>query len=306
MLIEYHRTLLADKVRNEAFRRALAQVVKKGSVVADIGSGTGLMAFLAGKCGAKEIYCYEFGGVIELAKKLAKDNKIKNCHFIKAHSTEVDDPPLADVIVSETLGNYALEEHIISTIEDAKRFLKPGGTIIPGKITQYLCPVISDRYHKELCVWDDVGFDLDYSAAKEMSLNNIYVRTFLETDLLDGGNAAQVWDTVDFSKKNSSSRKGEGAWTAAKNITVYGFATWWVCELVPGIEISTSPLAPKTHWEQLYFPLLEPLPVAKGQAVSAALSSDTTHEQGTVIAWKAGVNGAKKQSLSLAKGYLDS
>jgi len=42
MRIEYHRTLIADQVRNEAFFNALKSVIVPGkSIVADIGAGTG-------------------------------------------------------------------------------------------------------------------------------------------------------------------------------------------------------------------------------------------------------------------------
>ena len=50
MRIEYHRTLIADRVRNQAFETALRAVIKKGeTTVADIGTGTGLLALMAAK-----------------------------------------------------------------------------------------------------------------------------------------------------------------------------------------------------------------------------------------------------------------
>ena len=308
MPIEYHRNIVSDKVRNEAFRRALKTVIEKDkTVVADIGSGTGIMGFLASRLGAKAVYLYEFADVMGLSQKLAKDNKIKNCHFLPCHSTEIADPPAVDVIVSETLGNYALEENIIATVEDAKRFLKPGGSIIPQSITHFVAPVINDRFYKDMAVWDDVGFGLDFSAAKTMSLNNIYVRTFRPGDLLDGGKSAQAWDTVDFRKENGSVRKGSAEWALKKPATIYGFAVWWTCELVPGINLATAPDAPKTHWEQLYFPVLEPLEAKKGDRVAVTISSHSTYQEGTTVKWRiAHKKGktVKTQALDLTKGYL--
>ncbi len=53
-MIEFHRLLLGDKARNDAFTKALTQVIKPGkSIVADIGSGTGYLSFIASKLGAK-------------------------------------------------------------------------------------------------------------------------------------------------------------------------------------------------------------------------------------------------------------
>ena len=48
MRIEYHRTLLADRVRNAAFHAALQRVIVAGKTkVADIGAGTGFLGFMA-------------------------------------------------------------------------------------------------------------------------------------------------------------------------------------------------------------------------------------------------------------------
>ena len=105
------------------------------------------------------------------------------------------DPPRADVVVSETLGNYALEENIIATLADARvRHLKDGGVIIPARISSSWRLWSSDRIHRELTVWDEVGFGIDLAPASAMSLNNVYVRTLESGDLLDGGEARQAWD----------------------------------------------------------------------------------------------------------------
>ncbi len=117
MRIEYHRTLIADKVRNEAFYKALKAVIVPGkTVVADIGAGTGLLGLMASKLGAKEVYLFETAEVAGVAAKILKANGAKNCHLFPCHSTEFQDPPRADVVVSETLGNYAFEENMIDTL----------------------------------------------------------------------------------------------------------------------------------------------------------------------------------------------
>ena len=133
MRIEYHRTLIADRVRNEAFGRALAAVIRRGeTTVADIGAGTGLLALMASRLGAREVFLYEAAEVAGVAAKSLKANRVRNAHLMPCHSTEMVDPPKVDVVVSETLGNYPFEEHIIETLNDARRrFLKLKGVIIP-------------------------------------------------------------------------------------------------------------------------------------------------------------------------------
>jgi len=305
MRIEYHRTLIADRVRNEAFEKALGTVIKKGeTTVADIGAGTGLLGLMAVKCGAREVFLYETAEVAGVAAKVLKANGARNCHLIPCHSTEMVDPPKVDVVVSETLGNYALEEHIIETLADAKkRFLKPGGTMIPRRIEQYVAPVVSDRIHGEFSAWDETGFEM--SVARTMSLNNIYVRTLAPEELLE----AKMWDDVELGADARSARKGEASWKLRRAASIYGFAVWWRAELVPGITLSTAPDAPRTHWEQLYFPLLSPIAAKGGETVSVALRSRTSQEGGTHVAWTAKhVDGkgseVARQVLNLDKGYL--
>jgi precorrin-6B methylase 2 len=311
MRIEYHRTLIADHVRNAAFHAALKPVIVPGkTVVADIGAGTGLLGLMASKLGAKSVYMFETAAVAGVAGKILKANRAKNCHLIPCHSTEFTDRLQADVIVSETLGNYALEENIIDTLNDArKRFLKPGGTIIPSAITQHVAPVIASRIDEELRAWQRIGNGLDLGVAQTMSFNNAYVRTLEAGELLEGGTSAVIWDKVDLNSDTKSTRKGDAAWTVGKPQTVYGFASWWVADLKPGPLLSTAPGAPRTHWEQLYFPLLEPIALKAGEKIGVSLRSRSSEEAGTHLAWTATHFDARgkqiaRQALDLDKGYL--
>ncbi|MFN0217883.1 MAG: 50S ribosomal protein L11 methyltransferase [Hyphomicrobium sp.] len=307
MRIEYHRTLIADAVRNTAFHAALKAVIAPGeTVVADIGAGTGLLGLIAAKLGAKQVFLFEAAEVAAVAAKTVKANRAKQCVLIPCHSTEFDDTLQADVIVSETLGNYALEENIIATIADARRrFLKPGGVIIPRALAQLAAPVVARRIHDELSAWDKVGHGLDFSFAKAMSLNNAYVRALRPDELL----GAVVWDAIDLAHDDRSNRKGEARWTLKRGADIYGFAVWWRADLGSGVSLSTAPDAPKTHWEQLYFPLLEPIHAKSGETVEASFRSRSSEKAGTHLAWTASHVDAKgrriaRQTMDLDKGYL--
>ena len=311
MRIDYHRTLIADKVRNAAFFKALkAAIVPGKSVVADIGAGTGLLGVMAAKLGAKSVYLFETAEVAAVAERVIKANRAKNCHLIPCHSTEFVDRLQADVIVSETLGNYALEENIIDTLNDARgRFLRPDGVMIPRGVTQFVAPVVSPRFDQELRAWDAVEGGIDLSVAKLMSFNNAYVRTFKAGDLLDGGASAQLWDTVDLMRDAKSARKGEAAWRQTRDMTIYGFACWWSADLGFDVVLSTAPGSPRTHWEQLYFPLLSPIAAAAGETVAVKLKSRSSEEAGTHLSWTAvhlDKRGKERgrQAHDLDKGYL--
>ncbi len=308
-MIELQRKLMGDTVRNHAFEMALRSAVKKGDTVIDLGSGTGFLGFLASRLGASQVICIESGEIADVAKKLAKRNGIKNCTFIRKHSTEIKSVSKADVLVSETLGNYALEENILESMEDAKRFLKPNGVLIPSRIDQYVCPVTSDRVYKTIDVWPQVGFDLKFDEAREISLHNMYVKTVKKEDLLAEKDAVRRWDTVDFSKKNQSVRTANIRWTLSKAVTLYGFALWWTAELAKGVELSTSPTSPATHWEQIFLPLLTPVAVTSGSIVELTVTSDTRYVVKINLQWTLKVLDASgkersTQTLDMTKGYV--
>jgi protein arginine N-methyltransferase 1 len=307
MKIEYHRTMLADRVRNAAFHAALKASITPGeTIVCDIGCGTGLLGFMAARLGAKRVYLLETAEIVHLANRLARHNDMRNIEIVPSHSTEVDPPERMDLVVSETLGNYPFEENIIETLGDArKRYLKPSGRTIPAAVTQYVAPVTAARFHADLSTWDHVGFDLDFEPAKIMGFNNIYVRTFQPEDLLDAGRSAVAWDAVDFSKPVKTTRNGTARFAVDAPATIFGLALWWSARLVADIEIATGPADPRTHWEQLYLPALDPLAIPAGGALDVKLKSTTSYAKGTNVAWTLIARDARNQELETQHLDLD-
>ncbi|MES0875261.1 class I SAM-dependent methyltransferase [Sinimarinibacterium thermocellulolyticum] len=288
--IELHRKLLGDAPRNRAFFDALRRVIRPGeSTVLDIGAGTGFLSFLARRLGAKQCTLIEYADTIELAQRLARVNGIDGLQFVRAHSAEYRRRLAVDIVVSETLGNFALEEGFLETAVDARRFLKPGGCILPSRLRQYAAPVIVDRLQRDIDIWPTVGFELDLTAAREISLNNMYVRSITAEDLGDASHT-QCWDDLDLRPDRPappSRRSRTLRWTADRaGQRIAGFALWWEAELVPGISLSTSPYAAPTHWEQIYLPLLRALALEAGDVVELELTCDTRPEVGVRLVWK--------------------
>ena len=308
MSIEFHRRMLADRVRHDAFRAALQHAIRPGaSTVADIGAGTGVLAFFARELGAREVWLYDPGAALELAEVVAARNGIDGLKFVSARSLDVEDPPQVDVVVAEVLGNFAYEEDVLETLRDAQRYLRPGGTLIPASITQWVAPVAVDRFDRDLRSWRDVGFGLDWSDAERMTRNNMYVFAIAPEDLL--ADAGVSWDSLDFDGSIASRRAGRALWQPREASTLYGFALWWECTLAPGIVLSTSPYAPRTHWDQIYLPLLRPVEVEGGDEMLLAIETETGgDDSGIDVHWA--VRHAREgrlldeQSLSIAAGWL--
>lgn len=296
-MIELQLKLLGDNLRNRAFFDALKKIIIKGkTVIADIGSGTGFLSFLACKFGAKECYLYEYNEeLLRLSREIATANNIKNCKFFAAHSAKIKNPVKADVVISETLGNYALEENIIENMRDAKKFLKQDGIIIPQKIEQFIAPVISPRLIDKISAWKNVNFGINLNKIAPLALNNMFVYEIKPADLLKQKNAVQKWDNIDLRKNEKSVRTGLCQWEIKNSCTIYGFAVWWNCELTPGITLSTSPFSKPTHWEQIFLPLIKPLNLKSGKTLNLSITSDSRREIGIRLRWEA--NGIKMETI---------
>jgi protein arginine N-methyltransferase 1 len=348
-MIEFQRLILGDARRNELFAEALKRAIAPGrTTVADLGAGTGYLSFVARRLGAKHCFLVEQSELIGLAQRLAKANRIDGCTFIHAHSAEIAEPPRVDLLVSETLGNLAFEENLLETLQDARRWLAPGGTIVPQQVRQYAAPVIAPRFFDELDVFSRIGHGLDFTAARTLATDNVYVRRFAPEDLLQekpavgaagpraaratndsiaatafpsaptappstAAPAARCLDDVDLRRRTASVRRGRAEWKLPKATVLHGFALWWECELLagaPDLVLSTSPLAPPTHWEQVWLPPRAPLAARAGDTLALEFECDSRPQVKINLKWKVTLrdrSGALRAESAhdMRKGYLE-
>jgi protein arginine N-methyltransferase 1 len=135
----------------------------------------------------------------------------------------------------------------------------------------------------------------------------MYVFAIEPKDLVEG--AARSWDSLDFRGPIDSRRAGSVSWQPDRTHAVHGFALWWDCTLAPGIVLSTSPYSTRTHWDQIYLPLLEPLAAQPGDEVTLRIDTETGgDESGIEVRWavehRRGGQVLSEQSLSIGDGFL--
>ena len=268
--------MIADAVRMDAYAAALARAVRPGSVVLDIGTGTGMMAMLACRLGAARVHAVEPGDVIHAARRIARDNGMADrIVFHQALSTDVTLPERADVVVSDLRGVVPLLEGHVAAIADARaRHLAPGGTLIPRRDTLRAAPVESPDAHARVAApWDEHARGFDLSAARRMAVNAWTKTSFDAGDLLADG---ETWGEIDYRTVTDPDVRGAMRWTAARAGTVHGLALWFDAQLAEGIGYTTGPAGPRTIYGTGFFPLERPVPVAAGDAIEAEMQARLT------------------------------
>ena len=164
-----HEEMLADHVRVDAYAKALEVCVSPQDVVVDVGTGTGILAFLAARNGAKRVYAIDHSNVIEVAKAVAEANGIEGIEFVRAHSRDFTPPERVDILLHEQIGNLLFEERMVETLLDLReRALKAGGRIVPGRFRLFLDPVQLTNGDSVPFAWQQTLHGVDFAAARPL------------------------------------------------------------------------------------------------------------------------------------------
>src|SRR5437764_9744196 len=101
-ILDQHRALLADSARTNAYAEAIGRVVRAGDVVLDLGSGSGVLAVLACRAGARKVYAVEQGHMADIAAMVVLNNGCRDrVEVLHARSHDVTLPEPADVLITE-------------------------------------------------------------------------------------------------------------------------------------------------------------------------------------------------------------
>jgi tetratricopeptide (TPR) repeat protein len=197
---EWHVPMMNEQNRNQAYFDALKAVIKADSSVFEIGTGSGLLAMMAAKLGAKQVTtCESVDLIAQTAQQIIKDNGFENTiKVIAKKSTDIntgaDIAAKADILVSEIFSSELLGEHVLPSLEDAKkRLLKPQGKVIPAAGSIMVALFTGDDIRKNLIVEDAFGFNLQ-GFNKIVSKKRMIARNDLNIELLSDGVAAFSFD----------------------------------------------------------------------------------------------------------------
>lgn len=270
LVVDEHREYLADWARVGAFEAALRALVRPGDVVLDLASGTGILGLLALQAGAARVHAIESESIAGLAQRIARDNGLSDrITVLQTLSTRATLPEPVDLIVTDLAGRFGFEAGLIEMLGDARRrFLKPGGRIIPSSVTLWLAPIESPEVRGHVDFWAQPIAGLSFAAAHAIARGTGYPRHVTPGDLL--GDPVPL-TTVDLSR-DVEVLSGRAEFVARRRGSLDGIGGWFSAVLAPGVELTNAPgAAHRINRRNVFFPLRDAVRVLDGDRVSVSM-----------------------------------
>lgn len=276
-----HRRMLDDPRRVDPFLQALRSTCADRTV-AEIGVGFGPLSLFALQSGARRVYGIEVDArTLDFSTELIRAHGYDEDRFVPlvGRSDEIDLPERVDVLVGELIDSVGIGENGAYFLADARRrWLRPGGRVMPGRIRVEVALSASERFARERRFFGETlrtrhGLDyrpvLDRLAAPRRSL------TVHGGELLT---ASETWQEIDFGSGETARPCTALDFTVLRQGRIDGLVFGFVLDVVDGIDIDTRPGTPPTSWEQGFLPLPVPIEAHEGDHFHAVLTCPTTVE----------------------------
>ena len=275
-----HIEMLADRERTLAFIEVIRATVGPDDIVVDVGTGSGLLAIAAAQAGARHVYAVEATDIDAVAQRTFEANGVQDrITLLRGLSTEIELPERATVLVSEMIGNDALEERVLEVTLDAReRLLTPDARLIPrgvgvGVILVELPADIRRAFALEAATVQTWALDygIDFAPLREAAVGVERSATSASTRTAAAWLPfAQAPDlvTIDLATFHDARAEGRATVRVDHDGTIDAALAYWDLELGAGQTITTEPAhAGGTHWRTPVWCLFEPLRVEAGDEV---------------------------------------
>ncbi len=269
--LELQRRMVSDRARTDAFAAAIRELVRPTDTVLDVGTGTGVLAMLAAKAGARKVYAVDQSDIADTAIRLVAENALADrVEVIKGAAAELVLPEKVDLLVSEWLGHVAFVEGMLTDVLKARDHnLAEGGRMLPARVRVKLAPV-GDPVLYSLegpGFWRKPVHGIDFSSLEAAELKQgraLQIRVEHAALLAPGERLTEV--DVETCRAADAWGSGTATYVAERDGVVDGFCAWFEAMLSPSVTLSTAPGRQETHWAQTYFPFA-PYPVRRGDRI---------------------------------------
>ena len=284
-----HQLMLADEVRMRTFADAIREVVTKGDVVVDVGTGTGILAFMAWRCGAKRVFAIEWEDIAQIAAMAVDKNLASDViTVIQDDARHVKIPQKADVLVSECLGSGGVGTTQVNVVlESRQRFLKAHGMVVPKAVSVIVAPVESILVELYLRFWSASPGGIDYNDASRWARDQMYTVVVRPEDLV--ARAEEMFRLKYDTEDSYSGFSAKRTFIACRSGIVHGLGLWFRAHLTDGIVLDTSPGQTLTHWYHAFLPLQQGIAIDAGEKLDIGVCHRYECDQ-SVWNWTASSN----------------
>jgi type II protein arginine methyltransferase len=279
----WHVPMMNEPQRNQAYCDALASVVSADKVVFEIGTGSGLLAMMAARLGARQVYtCEAIDLIADTARKIVRRNGYEDrVLVIGKHSNSVrlgdDMPARADILVHEIFSSDLLGEHLLSALEDAKRrLLKPDAKVLPAAGSIMIALVGGEELGRHVFVDRAFGFDLsDFNRIS--GRREPLFRQDLEIAMMSMDVEAFRFDFQQQTVFPAQTRALE--LTSNTSGTCYGVIQWIRVELNDSLRFENHPRRQHAvaNWQHIVHRFDQPINLEPGQVVSLNAGRNRVH-----------------------------
>jgi len=272
--------------------------VRPGDIVLDVGAGSGILSVFAARAGAARVYAVERTPIAGLAVQLAAANDAADTvTVIHGDIIDIELPEPVDVIVSEWLGGFGIDEGMLAPVIAARdRWLKPGGVMIPHSVTAWTA-LVHDRYLADMIEFlRENPFGLKLEVLVEDTVNEIiYSGTFRHLAADDvRSEPRRLWTTNTDRiplEQAQAPHQAETVLPIHDHGTANALALWFSAELAPDIPLSVGPGDPPTHWGMTTAPLRSPVQLTPGMVIRARVRTAPARPMGTWTRWAIAMPG---------------
>ena len=289
---DYHYRMLADQARMKAYSDAIGKVIKPGDHVVEIGTGTGILAVLAARAGAR-VTAIERYSILDMARAVARHSGVAHLiDFVRSDADRVDLDHPGDVLLSEIVGNRILNEGLLEATLDARqRLLRPDARLIPRRIEIHAQLGYSDRFDHVAKEFHRIGklhavdlgpltrwFD-DYLAVGKV----VWEQGPKDNDGFVGFSAAERMASLDLGAIKEAGFNAAASILPGREGTANALVLSFRLTLLPGIVLSSHDQRTKLHWCRPVYMLRQPVVCRPDREVRVELSYEAHGEIGVSV-----------------------
>jgi tetratricopeptide (TPR) repeat protein len=250
----WHFDMLNDEERNKAYHQAISAAADKAEYVLEIGTGSGLLAMMAARAGARKVTTCEMSKPLAAIahKVIARNGYADIIRVIPEKSTRlkigVELPEPADLLIAEVFDNGLLGEHFLPALLHAKRnLLKEDAIIIPAAATIYTMLIECPQLRRVNPIKNIAGFDLsDFDRFRSPGYRQICLENISYQALSDPVAVCHL----DFQNDVPTSAQDNLEVRIRRTGVCQAAAFWFDLHLDKKNKISTLHGAHSNHWKQ--------------------------------------------------------